>query len=48
MHRVSPAPVPDIDDLMGTGTLVATLTAQLAEVNMRMIGAALPRYRPFS
>jgi hypothetical protein len=39
---------PDIDDLMETGTLVATVSAQLGEVNMRMIGAALPRYRPFS
>jgi len=44
--RASPVP-PDVDDLMETGTLVATVCAQLAEVNMRMIGAALPRYRPF-
>lgn len=43
--RASPAAL-DIDDLMETGTLIAAVKAQLAEVNMRMIGAALPRYRP--
>jgi hypothetical protein len=48
MLRASPAAAPDIDDLMETGTLVAAVTAQLAELNVRMIGAALPRYRPFS
>jgi hypothetical protein len=46
MLRASPAAAPDIDDLVETGTLVAFVTEQLAEVNMRMIGAALPRCRP--
>jgi hypothetical protein len=46
MLRSDAGAVPDIDDLVETGTLVAAVTEQLTGVNMRMIAAALPRYLP--